>query len=445
MSHYQIPPFSCLPVRPQTLRRVGIKHGLWLWLTIGSVFILFLSFLSSSGSQAAEIVVGVATSLQLLEGRESLEAVELAVEEINHKGGVRLGGERLPIRIKSIDLQDASNDVPVSKALLTLETFIRREHIRAVLVGPFRSEVLLAGMDMMAGNKIPLLGTIAMSPASEAKIMKDSKYKNIFRVGLNSKYLVEYLIKTMKFLNEKFQFKKVYIMNQDVAWARSAASLLVKVFFERAGWEVVAIDTYPNGSTDFSEGLKKAREKKAQVILPIFDMPESGILVKQWNAMNVPALLCGFISPMVGPSAWVRFDGKIAGSLNVIFELGNVPSSTFKPAENFYNAYRTRYGKEIEAGHGPAPAYESVYILAEAIERAGSLEPNKLVQAIEKTDRLGSMGRIRFHRGHQVIFGEDPQTEALACVIQWTKEGHRRIVYPPSIAEGEIRLPQLLR
>jgi branched-chain amino acid transport system substrate-binding protein len=418
------------------------RPGLWSWLL---VVVLGVVFISPPGGQATEIVVGVATSLQSLEGRESLQAVELAVGEINHKGGVRLGRERRPIRIKSIDLQDTSNDVSVSQVLSTLETFIQKEHTQAIVVGPFRSEVLLAGMNKIARKKIPFLGTIAMSSASEARIMKDSKYKNIFRVGLDSKYLVEYLIKTMKFLNEKFHFKKVYIMNQDVAWTRSAASLLVKLYFERAGWEVIGLDTYPNGASDYTEGLKKAQEKKAQVIVAIFDMPESSSLVKQWNTMKVPALLCGFISPMVGPSAWERFDGKIAGSLNVIFELGNVPSSRYKPAETFYHAYRSRYGKEIEAGHGPVPAYESVYILADAIERAGSLDPEQLIPAIEKTNRIGAMGRIQFHRGHQVIFGEDPQAEALACVIQWTKEGHRRIVYPPSIAEGTIELPQLLR
>jgi branched-chain amino acid transport system substrate-binding protein len=416
-------------------------HRLWLW----PIAILGLLFIAPPDGRAAGIVIGVATSLQSLEGRESLRAAELAVGEINRNGGVRLGQERELIQIKSIDLQDVSNNISVNKALLTLETFIQKEHIRAVLVGPFRSEVLLAGMNMLAKKKIPLLGTIAMSSASEARIMKDSRYKNIFRVGLDSKYLVEYLIKTMKFLNDKFGFKKVYIMNQDVAWTRSAASLIVKLYFERAGWEVIGLDTYPNGTSDYAEGLKKAQEKKAQVILAIFDMPESGTLVEQWNAMKVPGLLCGFISPMVGPGAWKRFDGKIAGSLNVIFELGNVPSSAYKPAEDFYDAYRSRYGKEIEAGHGPAPAYESVYILADAIERSGSLDPGQLIPAIEKTNRVGAMGRIRFHRGHQVIYGENPREEALACVIQWTKEGRRTIVYPPSIAEGEIELPSLLR
>ena len=408
--------------------------------------ILPLFILQGMAYAGEQIVIGVATSLSLLEGEESLKAATLAVEEINEKGGVIMGHKMVPMGIKSIDLRDASPEVPVSKALSDLEAFILREKINAVLVGPFRSEVLLAGMDMIARHKLPVLGSIAMSAASESKIMKDSKYKNIFRVGLNSKYFVEYLIKAMKFLNVKFGFNRVYIMNQDVAWARAAASLLIKLFFERAGWEVIDLDTYPTGASDFSIGLNRATKKGAQVILPIFDMPQSGILVRQWNRMKVPAILCGFISPMVGPGAWETFNGKIDGALNVIFELGNVPSARFKPATDFYRAYRRRYGRNIEAGHGPAPSYESVYILAEAITRAGSLDPEKVVAALQNTDRAGgAMGRIRFHQGHQAVFGDNPDTEALACIVQWTKTGRRRIVYPPSIAEGEIELPDFLR
>jgi branched-chain amino acid transport system substrate-binding protein len=406
--------------------------------------VILLLFIFPGVTHAHEqVVVGVATSLSLLEGEESLKAVMLAAEEINGKGGVVVGDKRLPIKVKSIDLNDASLKVPVSHALSQMKQFIRKEEIDAILVGPFRSEVLLAGMDMIAQLKLPVLGTIAMSTASETKIMKDPKYRYIFRVGLNSKYFVEYLIKAMKFLNGKFGFNRVFIMNQDVAWSRAAASLLIKLYFERAGWEVIDLDTYPTGASDFSIGLNKATREGAQVILPIFDMPQSGFLVRQWNRMKVPAILCGFISPMVGPSAWETFNGKIAGALNVIFELGNVPSTKFKPAMDFYEAYRKRYGENIEAGHGPAPAYESVYILAEAIARAGSLDPDKMVMALQETDRMGgAMGRIRFHRGQQAIFGDNPDTEALACIVQWTKTGRRKIVYPPAIAEGDIELPR---
>jgi len=417
-------------------KRIGVKQKFWQKYL--QVFILMVTILPATGTQAAEeIILGVATSLTLLEGLESFNAVELAVDEINTRGGVRMGGKRLPIRIESIDLRGALPGVPVSDALGRLEKFIVDKKIHAIVVGPFRS--------IIAKHKVPLLGAIAMSPASDAKILKDPKYKYIFRTCLNSKYLVDYLINTMKFLRKRYGFHKVYIMNQDVAWARTTASLMIKLYFERAGWEILGLENYPSGAADFTAGLTKAEDNGAQIILPIFDMPESGTLAKQWHLMKGKALLCGFISPMVGPSAWGAFNGKIAGALNVIFELGNIPSFQWEPAMNFYRAYRAKYGREIEAGHGPAPAYESIYILAEAIERAGSLEPDKIVAALESTDRTGVMGRIRFHRGHQVIFGNDPAEDALACIFQWRKDGRRKIVYPLSVAEGEIELPDRMQ
>jgi branched-chain amino acid transport system substrate-binding protein len=420
---------------------VNLMNAHILLLFIGLVFVTPRAHIHA----AEKIVLGVATSMTSLEGEESYKAVQLAVNEINATGGVKVGDGRMPIRLVSIDLCDAFSAVPVSESLQRLENFIRRERVNAIVVGPFRSEVLLPSMDIIAHHKVPMLGTIAMSAASEVKIMKDPKYRYIFRVCLDSKYLVSYLINTMKFLNERFGFNRVFIINQDVAWARATASLMIKLFFERAGWVILGLEDYPIGATDFREGLMKAHTKGAQVILPIFDMPQSGILVKQWNLMRVPALLCGFISPMVGPSAWKKFDGNIAGALNVVFELGNVPSTKYTPASDFYHAYRKTHGKEIEAGHGPAPAYDSVYLIAEAIRKARSLDPDKIISALEDANRVGVMGRIIFHKGHQVIFGQDPEKEAVACVIQWAEGGRRRIVYPTSIAEGEIELPTFFK
>ena len=99
----------------------------------------------------------------------------------------------------------------------------------------------------------------------------------------------------------------------------------------------------------------------------------------------------------------------------------------------------------LTTGHGPAPAYESVYILAEAIERAGSLDPDAVVAQIKKTDRMGIMGRIRFDEGNQVIYGFDPKETAVAAVFQWTDDGKRRIVLPESLADSKIQLPKGLK
>ena len=75
---------------------------------------------------------------------------------------------------------------------------------------------------------------------------------------------------------------------------------------------------------------------------------------------------------------------------------------------------------------------------------AGSLDPDLVVKALESTDRKGVMGRMRFHRGHQAIFGQNPEQDVLACVAQWKAPGRRIIVYPNAIAEGQITLPALM-
>ena len=59
---------------------------------------------------ADAVVIGVATSLTTIEGAESMRAAALAVEEINRKGGIRLNHRRMPLRLASIDLQDADDN-----------------------------------------------------------------------------------------------------------------------------------------------------------------------------------------------------------------------------------------------------------------------------------------------------------------------------------------------
>lgn len=418
-------------------RRIGFMG---LFLVLGFVF-------SFSAYGADPIVIGIPTSTGFVEGKEGLAVVDMAVADINAKGGVKVGSEKRMFKVESIDIRDAAPGVPVPEALMGIEKLILEKKPAALVIGPFRSEALLAAMDILAKYKVPMLGTIAMTPATEGKIKNEpDKYKYIFRTCLNAKYLVTYLVGIMSFANKEFGFNKVYIMHQDVAWARATADGMVKNYFEKTGWTVVGQESYPTGASDFSSGLMKVRSGGAQVILPIFDMPQSGTLVKQWKSMKVPALMAGFISPLAGPGAWQTFEKKIGGAINCNFELGSaIASKKIPQSVEFLKAYEKKFGKPMEAGHGPGPTYESVYILKEAIERAGSLDPDALVAEIKKTDRTGVMGRIKFDDGHQAIFGMDPKEAAVACVFQWNEKGERVNVFPEALADAKIQLPAGLK
>ncbi|MBT7892239.1 MAG: hypothetical protein HN580_24705, partial [Deltaproteobacteria bacterium] len=80
----------------------------------------------------------------------------------------------------------------------------------------------------------PLYGALSLNQKKNPE-----KYKYIFRTSLNAVYLVKYLAGTMGFIKKQFGFNKVYIMTQDVAWARKTAEILTKVYFNKAGWEIV--------------------------------------------------------------------------------------------------------------------------------------------------------------------------------------------------------------
>ncbi len=341
---------------------------------------------------------------------------------------------------------DASAGVPVSEALLGLEKIITEKKVSALLVGPFRSEALLAGMDILARYKVPMLGTIAMSPKSEEKVKQDpEKYKYCFRVCLNAQQLVGYLVKSLGFLKSEFGFQKMFVMHQDVLWARNTGEFTAKVASEKLGWEILGTEVYPTGASDFSAGLVKAKTKDAQVILPVFDMPQSGILLKQWQTMKVPALMAGFISPMAGPGAWKTFDGKIHWLLNCNFEIGSAIGPEKYPAKSFMTIIKRNLEfrwKQVMVLHR---LYDSVYILAEAIDRAGSLDPDKITDEIKKTDRKGVIGRIKFDQGNQVIYGDDPEQTASGCVFQWGDDGKRVIVFPKSLSEGNVKLPDWIK
>ena len=402
--------------------------------------ILFFGLINPAHAADA-ILLGVPTSLKLIEGYESNRAAILAVEEINAKGGVAVGKEKRLFKVESLDIRDGEPGVPVSEALLGIEKLILDKKIYAALVGNFRSEALLAAMDIYSKYKVINIGSIPMSPKFQEKVLSNpEKYKYSFRVCLEATGLSKYMSGLMKLIGKDFGYTKVFIATQDVLWATATGSMMEQ-WYKDNGWTVLGFEKYPTGASDFSSALMKAKSGGAQLILVVFDMPTSGILVKQWASMRIPALMAGYNGPLMGSKAWTTFGDEIEGSLNIIEDIGPIPVKAYPPATKFYEAYTKRWKESPQAGHGVGASYDAVYMLAAAIEKAGTLDPDKVSAAIAATDMAGGVvGRLRFDKGHQLIYGEDPKTGGLGVWFQW-KKGERVIVYPESVADGKIDKP----
>jgi branched-chain amino acid transport system substrate-binding protein len=414
------------------------------------LFLLSLALLFSGSAYAAEspIVFGVPSALGHIDGKNSWMAIQMAVEEINAKGGILVGNEKRPLEAYSIDTRGHEPGIPVHDALTAFEKLVLEKKPHAIVLGAHRSEILLASMDLISKYRLPYICSIAMTPAYQKKILQEyDKYKYCFRNCLNAIYLVKYLQRTMEFLAKEFAFNKAYIIVQDTLWAQATGKGL-KAWYEKNNWELGGFDAYPLGASDFSSSLIKVRAKKSQVIVPLFDMPQSGILPKQAHAMKIPALLCGFVSPVTPGNAWEVFEGEVEGMVNFLFEIGTIPVKAVPKSVEYNKNFGKKWGEKARillSGHGPSPSYDAVYIMADAITRAGSLDPDAIVAALEKTDMNGVVGRIKFAKDHQVVYGLDPNETALGCAFQWRKPGVRVPVFPELVAEDKIQLPPYMK
>jgi len=116
----------------------------------------------------------------------------------------------------------------------------------------------------------------------------------------------------------------------------------------------------------------------------------------------------------------------------------------------FLDKFKKKYGELPEPPAVNSSAYDSVFVLASAIERAGSLDPDKLTAALEQTDYKGVSGRIKFNEDHIMVFGEKSAEETGVCVVfQWQKDKDGNLkrvpVYPEFLAEGKIMLPPWMK
>lgn len=422
------------------------KISLFLLLAVGAVGAVGFSGCgagsSGNGSDSDAIVIGAPLATQYLYGWTAERGMRLAVEEINAAGGVDVGGIRKPLRLDVLDTRDLEPGVPLSEALLVIERLVLEKGADVIMGGPIRSEAALAAMDVLVQYPVvSILTTGALSPAYNRRISEDyEKYKYLFRITSEAVTLANEAVDLFEDLRQEHGFERMYIMVQDVAHARAIGDL-VGGELEAKGWQVLGKEVYPTGATDYSTGLLRAKEAGAEVLFVWMDHPEIAVLVRQWNDLRIPVLpIAGISSAVEQPSAWEATAGAVGYWVACPATAGNAPSDATPRTMPFYEAYTARWGVEPE-GYGAASSYSAVYVLKEAIERTGSVEPDALAAALERTDMESVYGRLRFDENdHQVIASYDPSEGAVSSWFQW-QDQDRVVIWPPTIARGNVQLP----
>ena len=404
----------------------------------------FLVGWDESYGQSKPILVGAPVPRASAYGQNGERGMILAAEEINAAGGVKVGNVVRPLKLEIIDTRDEEPGVPTSEVLLAIEKLILQKKSDVIVGGPCMSECGLAAIDLYAKYKtVDIVSIGCYTPAWDKKVGSDlDKYKHSFRGSGSVAWYIKEGVDLLRQIKERYNFSKMFISIDDSAMCRAAAEI-VKNLAMKDGWEMVGFDKHPIASTDYSMALGDCKKSGAQILFIWAYSPETSIMLRQWADMEVPALPIGFIGAAEDPGFWEATKGKGAYTIVTLSEAGCTPSNVTPLTMKYYNAFQKRWGVPPRST-GCVSAYEALFVLKDAIERAGSIEADPLIKALKNTNLPVVRGTLRFDQNHQIVYGYDPKTSVLGNWVQW-QDGQRVTIYPPLAAMGQIKMPPWLK
>lgn len=353
--------------------------------------LLALAPLSAVRAEQAEISLGASVQLTgpiANTGRYYPDAYKLTVDKINAAGGVKVNGKTYKLALK---LYDNQSDVSLSVRQYT--QLISHDKVN-FLLGPYGSNFALADSAVSEKYRVPM---VQGGGASDEIFSRGFKY--IFgTLAPGSGYFGS----TVAMLT-KLQPKPVSVAllcaddSFDVTLQKHTGPML-----EKAGFDVVMNQRYHTNSTDFSALLSQIKSKKVDAILVGGHETEILNFLRQAKSLNVSPKMYAFTVGV--PSEDFRKalgkDADYAFGMSAWLPGKTLKDRWFGDAENFAAAYKTKYGYEPDY-HAASGAAE-VETIVNAIEKANSLDPKKVRDALAASNFDSLYGRIKFSPSGQI-------------------------------------------
>jgi branched-chain amino acid transport system substrate-binding protein len=366
----------------------------WRRIIVAAAVICMVRLVSPHPAGADELPPVPVGAIEILSGPnavygQSIKAgLELATEKVNQKGV--LGGRPIGLTV-----EDSGGTK--EQALNAARKLIGRDKVVAI-IGPTLSTEMFAVGPLVNGRGIPIIGTSTTAPG----ITDIGTF--VFRTSLPEADVVPV---TLKRARDRGGKTIALLYANDDAFSKAGFAAM-QAGAGQEGLTILATESFGTKDTDFSAQLTKIQALKPDIVaISALVEPICGVLL-QAHQLGFPAGTQfvagnGGNSPKVGELAGAAADGLLVGSPWFIGKAD--PANTA-----FVAAFRTR------TGHDPdqfaAQAYDTMFILAAAIDRAGEADPDKIRIALAATDFTGVMGPFRFtdHR--------DPATNEGVVVLE---------------------------
>ncbi|APT30730.1 membrane Transport [Methylobacterium phyllosphaerae] len=381
---------------------------------------------------ADPIKIGVIAEAQSVAGASIPQAVQLAADEINAKGGI----DGRQIQVVTYDDKSSASD-----AVRAFQRAVSEDKVN-VVIASYISEVVLALMPWAARLKTPMITPGAASNEISVNVHKDyARNKYTFHGYLTSHALAQAVCDSAKeVLVGTLKAKTAAIMSEDAAWTRPLDAAYQECL-PKSGLKVVEHVRFSPDTGDFTPIYNKIEAAKPDLI--VTGIAHVGVQpTVQWQNQQVPIAMTGISGQATSSTFWANTNG---GTQGVLFDSVALPGVALtEKTIPFAEAFTKRFGGAPSyAGY---MAYDAVYYTAEAIKRAGSTEADKLVEALEKTDYVGTVGHLKFYGKddpftHSIQYGPGLMTSVLG---QW-QNGKQVAIWPAATANGTMILPPAVK
>jgi branched-chain amino acid transport system substrate-binding protein len=403
-------------------------------LAIADAFVVAcaLGSVGSANAAAAPIKIGVIAEAQAVAGSSIAPAAQLAADEINAKGGI--DGRKVEIVV----YDDHSSS---AEAVRAFQRAVSEDKVNAVIAS-YISEVVLA-LEPWAGR----LKTLMITPGAASdeitqNIAKDYAHnKYTFHGYLTSSGLAGLVCDAAKdLLVTPYGMKSAVIMSEDAAWT-TPLDAGYEACLPKVGLKVLDHIRFSPDTTDFTPIFNKIESLKPDVMITGISHVGTQPTV-QWTSQQVPIPMFGISSQATNSTFWKDTNGATEG---VLYNAVSGPGVAVTPKTlPFVAAYVKRYGNQ--PAYSGYTAYDEVYMITDAIRRAGSTDSDKLVAAMEKTDYIGTIGRIEF------LPKGDPHVHGLrtgpgfitGLMLQW-QDGKQLNMWPKQLAAGTVKFPAFIK
>lgn len=352
-------------------------------------------------------------------GQQGKFARDMAVEEINAAGGIKsLGGAKL-------EMIYADSESKPEKGVAEAERLINTEKVN-VLTGCWNSSVTYPVTAVAERYGIPFI-----VPVSVADKITEQGFKNVFRIAAKDSWWVRDQFAFMKDMEKEFNTKieTVAFVYENGDWGKGFVKSR-KEFAEKAGYKVVLDEPYPSSATDLSPVVTKIKRANPDVLLLVSNAADAILLTNTLSEYKVrPKAIIGSGGGHADPS----FLKAVAKNGQYIYDIVEWETDVNKPGAKETNAkFKAKYGYNL-AGES-VDAYIAMYVLADALERAGSLDPKAIRDALASTNLTKGPAMIAAYDA--IEFDQTGQNKhASPCIVQINDVGNgleRVSVWPKS-------------